>query len=103
MGNELLAADAPPAKRPAISSTTTTTTPTTAADGTATTISSLGQDQLLDIFLTPPTPPARARAALPCRPWLGAVRSSRSFRRLFRALHPAPLIGLFIDIDGAEP
>ncbi|XBH59336.1 hypothetical protein VPH35_080621 [Triticum aestivum] len=101
MGNELLAADAPPAKRPAISSTTTTTTHTTAADGTATTISSLGQNQLLDIFLRLPNLPSLVRAALTCRPWLGAVRSSRSFRRLFRALHPAPLIGLFIDIDGA--
>ncbi|KAM3262884.1 hypothetical protein ACQJBY_053178 [Aegilops geniculata] len=100
MGTELLAADAPPAKRPSISSTTTHVI--TAADGTtATTISSLGQDQLLDIFLRLPNLPALVRAALTCRPWLGAVRSSRSFRRLFRALHPAPLIGLFIDIDGA--
>ncbi|EMS50740.1 hypothetical protein TRIUR3_06145 [Triticum urartu] len=100
MGTELPAADAPPAKRPSISSTTTTHA--TAVDGTIITISSLGQDQLLEIFLRLPNLPALVRAALTCRPWLGAVRSSQSFRRLFRALHPAPLlIGLFIDIDGA--
>ncbi|KAF7051647.1 hypothetical protein CFC21_059869 [Triticum aestivum] len=91
---------APAAKPPSIPSTTLATTAlATAADGTTTTISSLGQDQLLDIFLRLPNLPALVRAALTCRPWLGAVRSSPSFRRLFRAIHPAPLLGIFLKVD----
>uniref|UniRef100_A0A8R7PBD5 F-box domain-containing protein n=1 Tax=Triticum urartu TaxID=4572 RepID=A0A8R7PBD5_TRIUA len=97
MSNELLLLplDAPVAKPPSIPSTATTTTLATAADGT-TTISSLGQDQLLEIFLLLPSLPALVRATLTCRLWLGAVCS---FRNLFRALHPAPLIGIFLDVD----
>ena len=77
----LLLPDAPVAKPPSIPSTATTTTLATAADGT-TTISWLGQDQLLEIFLRLPSLPALVRAKLTCRSWL------RSFRNLFRALHP---------------
>ncbi|VAH82620.1 unnamed protein product [Triticum turgidum subsp. durum] len=91
----LLPPDAPAAKPPLIPSTATTTTLATAADGT-TTISSLGQDQLLEIFLRLPSLPALVRAMLTCRSWLGVVRS---FRNLFRALHPAPLIRIFLDVD----
>ncbi|XP_020201728.1 uncharacterized protein [Aegilops tauschii subsp. strangulata] len=79
----------------------TTTTPATATTATAATISSLGEDLFLEIFLRLPNLPDVVRAALTCRSWLGAVRSSPSFRRLFRALHPAPPIGLFLDINGA--
>ncbi|XP_037473374.1 uncharacterized protein LOC119349440 [Triticum dicoccoides] len=124
------AAAAPPAKRPSIPSTTTTSittaangstttttkTTSTSADGTTTititttttatatattTISSLREDDLREIFLRLPDLRALIRAALTCRAWLGAVRASRPFRRLFRALHPAPLLGLFIPIDGS--
>ena len=94
----LLSPYAPAVKPPSIPSMATTTTLATAADGT-TTISSLGQDQLLEIFLRLPSLPALVCATLTCRSWLGAVRSSRSFRNLFRALHPAPLIGIFLDVD----
>ncbi|XP_048528122.1 uncharacterized protein LOC125507659 [Triticum urartu] len=85
-----------------ITTTTITTTapPTTSAVAT-TTVSSLGQDQLVEIFLRLPNLPALIRAALTCRSWLGAVRSSPSFRRLFRVLHRTPPIGLFLNIDGA--
>ncbi|XBI92772.1 hypothetical protein VPH35_029758 [Triticum aestivum] len=94
----LLLLDAPAVKPPSIPSTATTTTQATAADG-ITTISSLSQDQLREIFLRLPSLPALVRATLTCRSWLGGVRSSRSFRNLFRTLHPAPLIGIFLDVD----
>uniref|UniRef100_A0ACD5Y6B1 Uncharacterized protein n=1 Tax=Avena sativa TaxID=4498 RepID=A0ACD5Y6B1_AVESA len=80
-----------------ISTTTTTTNTSTSTD---TTISSLSDDDLREIFLRLPDLPALVRAALTCRSWLGAVRSSPPFRRMFRALHHAPLIGLFLDVTG---
>uniref|UniRef100_A0A453JCL3 F-box domain-containing protein n=1 Tax=Aegilops tauschii subsp. strangulata TaxID=200361 RepID=A0A453JCL3_AEGTS len=94
-GRQLPAAAKPPSIP---SAATATATYATVADGT-TTISSLGQDQLLEIFLRLANLLALVRAALTCRSWLGAVRSSRPFRRLFRALHPAPLLGLFLEVD----
>uniref|UniRef100_A0ACD5XGI3 Uncharacterized protein n=1 Tax=Avena sativa TaxID=4498 RepID=A0ACD5XGI3_AVESA len=91
------AATAAAASASAAATTCTSTYPASAA----TTIFSLTEDDLREIFLRLPDLPSLVRAALTCRPWLHAVRSCRPFRRLFRALHPGPLMGLFLKTGDA--
>ncbi|TVU01020.1 hypothetical protein EJB05_53539, partial [Eragrostis curvula] len=64
-----------------------------------TTIDALGEDLLLEIFLRLPSLATLVRAVLTCRAWRSAVASSPSFLRRFRALHRAPLLGLFADLE----
>uniref|UniRef100_A0ACD5TXR0 Uncharacterized protein n=1 Tax=Avena sativa TaxID=4498 RepID=A0ACD5TXR0_AVESA len=65
----------------------------------AATIADLREDLLQEVFIFLLTPADLIRAALACKPFLGAVRSA-SFLRRFRRRHPftcPPVLGCFLD------
>ncbi|KQK08622.1 hypothetical protein BRADI_2g42910v3 [Brachypodium distachyon] len=61
-------------------------------------INCISRDILREIFLRLPSLGTLVRAACTCRAWRDAVVSSPKFRCQFRNLHPAPLLGLFIEV-----
>jgi hypothetical protein len=70
------------------------------SSSTTTTVAVLGEDILLENFLRLPCLATLVRAAFTCRGWRRAVASSPAFRRRFRQLHPAPLLGLLFNPPG---
>ncbi|KQK12200.1 hypothetical protein BRADI_1g02137v3 [Brachypodium distachyon] len=71
--------------------------PPPSSPASPTTIASLRADLLREVFLRLPDLPTLVCAASTCRAFRAAVRSSPSFRRSFRALHPPPLLAFVLE------